>query len=176
MTRTFAPLALCLALLTACAGGGVYRDTSVPMTSIAAFDPARYAGLWYEIARFPAPFQEGCAGTTADYRPAGPGLLTVTNACLRNGGQSVIGGTARLSGPGRLSVRLDGVPVAADYWVLWVDDGYRTAVVGVPSGRAGWILNRDPQIPPDRLKAARDVLRFNGYDPDLLVMTPQGGA
>ena len=48
----------------------------------------------------------------------------------------VIGGEARIVGPGRLKVRLDGVPVQADYWVLWVDEGYRTAAVGVPSGRA----------------------------------------
>jgi apolipoprotein D and lipocalin family protein len=67
-------------------------------------------------------------------------------------------------GPGRLSVRLSGVPVAAPYWVLWVDEGYRTAVVGQPNGRAGWILNRDPVIPEDRWIAAREVLDFNGYD------------
>jgi len=48
--------------------------------------------------------------------------------------------------------------------VLWVDEGYRTAVVGAPNGRSGWILNRDPQIPADRLAAAREILDFNGYD------------
>lgn len=33
-----------------------------------------------------------------------------------------------------------------------------------PPGTAGWILNRDPAIPPDRLAAAREMLDFNGYD------------
>ena len=65
------------------------------------------------------------------------------------------------------------MPFAADYWVLWVDDDYRTAVVGVPSGRAGWILSRTPDLPEDRLEAARDVLAFNGYSLDDLKMTPQ---
>lgn len=167
--------ALIALTLAACAGGG-YRDTGVPMTSMAVFDPARYAGIWYEVASFPAPFQAGCANTMAEYIPAGASLLTVRNTCLKDGNATVIEGTAWIDGPGRLKVRLDGVPVAADYWVLWVDEAYRTAVVGVPSGRAGWILNRDPRIPPDRLKAARDVLEFSGYDLGELRMTPQSGA
>ena len=168
-------LALLTLTLAACTGGS-YRDTGVAITSMAVFDPARYAGLWYEVASFPTPFQAGCTNTTAEYAPAGASLLTVRNACLKDGTRTVIEGTARLNGPGRLKVRLNGVPVAADYWVLWVDEGYRTAVVGVPSGRAGWILNRDPRIPPDRLQAAREVLQFNGYDLRELRMTPQGGA
>ena len=80
---------------------------------------------------------------------------------------------ARLDGPGRLKIRLDGVPFAADYWVLWVDTDYRTAVVGTPAGRSGWILNREPTIPADRLKAARDILAFNGYDLTQLQTTTQ---
>lgn len=164
-------LLLCLAL-AACTGS--YRDTSVGMTSMAVFDPARYAGTWYEIAMFPVPFQEGCTHTRAEYGLTETGL-SVRNSCLRNGSRVVIEGNATVAGPGRLKVRLNGVPFAADYWVLWVDEGYRTAVVGVPSGRAGWILNRTPDIPADRLKAAREVLRFNGYDLTRLAMTPQGG-
>lgn len=162
-----------LLALAACAPS--YRDTSVNMSSMAVFDPARYAGLWYEVARFPVPFQAGCTHTTAEYGLVGTGL-TVKNACLKDGRRVVIEGTAKVVGPGRFEVRLGGVPFAGDYWVLWVDEGYRTAVVGVPSGRAGWILNRTPGIPPDRLQAAREVLAFNGYDLGKLQMTPQDGA
>ena len=61
--------------------------------------------------------------------------------------------------------------VAAEYWVLWVDESYRTAVIGTPNGRAAWILNRDPAIPADRLAAAREMLDFNGYDLTRLVRT-----
>lgn len=159
--------------LAACTGS--YRDTSVGMSSMAVFDPARYAGTWYEIASFPVPFQAGCTDTKAEYGLSETGL-SVRNSCLQDGNRVVIDGTATVSGPGRLKVRLDGVPFPADYWVLWVDEGYRTAVVGVPSGRAGWILNRSPDIPDDRLRAAREVLAFNGYDLSRLVMTPQEGA
>lgn len=164
-------LAAVLSLLAIAACGVVlapsYRDDSVTIASAANFDAARYVGRWYEVARYPNPFQAECPGAIADYGlTETPGVLSVRNTCLDAEGvaSGQITGTATDEGLGRLSVRLQGVPVAAPYWVLWVDEGYRTAVVGAPNGRVGWILNRDPDIPEDRLAAAREVLDFNGYD------------
>lgn len=167
---------LVLLALAGCAAFPSYRDRSVDMTSMAVFDPARYAGVWYEVASFPVPFQEGCTDTRATYGAHSPGVLSVRNFCIRDGAPTSIEGTAEIVGPGRLKVKLGGMPFAADYWVLWVDEGYRTAVVGVPSGRAGWILNRDPQIPDDRYRAALSVLDFNGYNLSRLQRTAQRGA
>ena len=85
-----------------------------------------------------------------------------------------IAGTARIVAPGELKVKFANVPfVAADYWVLWVDEDYETAVVGVPSGRAGWILARTPTIDPARRAQAEAVLARNGYDPARLYDLPQ---
>jgi apolipoprotein D and lipocalin family protein len=143
------------------------RDDSVTNASSATFDASRYVGRGYKAARYPNPFQTGCAGSAAKHGPSDtPGQLTVRNICLDANGQPTaeITGTATDQGLGRLSVRLQGVPVAAPCWVLWVNEGYRTAVVGAPNGRVGWIRNRDPDISADRLAAARGVLDFNGYD------------
>lgn len=160
-------LLLSAVLLGACVGD-VYRDPEVTIASKADFDARRYAGLWYEIARFPVPFEAGCEGVTAEYGLRPDGVLTVKNTCRDgavDGPLREIEGTARVTGPGRLSVRFSSVPfVAAPYWVLWVDADYTVAVVGVPSGRAGWILSRTPTVSEDRLKAAMEVLDFNGYD------------
>jgi apolipoprotein D and lipocalin family protein len=153
-----------------------YRDQSVIIASKAIFDPVRYGGKWYQIARFPVPSEVGCAGATAEFAARDDGVLAVRNTCRNPDGslQSQTDGTAELVGPGRLKLQLGPVPyVAADYWVLWVDEGYRTAVVGTPNGRAGWILNRDPRIPADRLQAAREILDFNGYDVSRLEEVPQ---
>jgi len=173
-----------LALVLAGCGGSqapvspfaVYRDPGVPIASKALFEPERYLGLWHEVARYPVIFEQGCVGVTAEYGLREDGLLSVRNTCRNPDGtvRSVIDGTAEVVGPGRLKVRFGSVPfVAADYWVLWVDESYRTAVVGTPNGRAGWILNRDPVIPPDRLAAAREILDFNGYDLARLEMVAQ---
>ncbi|MEM6825022.1 MAG: lipocalin family protein [Pseudomonadota bacterium] len=164
-------------ILAACGGAPVYRDTNVPIASKADLDLDRYTGLWYEIARFPVRFQEGCTAVTAEYAQIGDDRISVVNTCrdgAPDGPERRVEGTARVTGPGRLGVRFSGVPfIRAPYWVLWVDADYRTAVVGVPSGRAGWILNREPEIASDRLKAALEVLDFNGYDLREIVPTPQ---
>ena len=65
---------------------------------------------------------------------------------------------ARPAGPGRLSVAGQD-----DWWILWVDEGYRTLAVGTPSGRFGFVLDRATGA-ADRLQAAREVFDFNGYD------------
>lgn len=165
---------LAFLILAGCAAFPSYRDTDVRLNSMAVFDPAKYSGLWYEVASYEAPFQKGCTDTQARYTMREDGTLDVLNQCNKDGTTTQIAGAAWVVGPGRLKVQLDGVPLAADYWVLWVDDDYQTAVVGTPSGRAGWILNREPSISADRLEAAREVLDFNGYDLEPLMMTPQG--
>ena len=155
------------ALLVLVACGPVYRDTATPLQTVAQLDTERYAGRWYEVASFPVSFQRGCTATTADYDLRDDGRIGVVNACRRGDPDSPvsqIAGTAEVVGPGRLKVRLGWIPFAGDYWVLWVDNDYRTAVVGTPGGRAGWILHRAPEIPEDRLETARAVLAANGYD------------
>ncbi len=159
-------------VLAACSAS--YRDTDVQIASKALFDPARYAGTWYEIARFPVPFQKGCTKTTATYTPVNSGGFQVVNSCRVDGVEKRIEGFAVPDGPGRLKVSFETVPfVKAPYWVLWTDESYETAVVGVPSGRAGWILSRTPKIRADKLAAAREVLDFNGYDLGQLEATQQ---
>lgn len=154
----------------------VYRDTDVTIASMALFDPDRYLGTWYEVARYPVIFERGCVKVTAEYQKIDDNTISVFNTCRNLDGsvRSEILGSADVVGPARLKVSFPSVPFgASDYWVLWVDQDYQTAVVGAPNGRSGWILNRQPQIPADRLRAAREILDFNGYDLDRLMEVPQ---
>jgi apolipoprotein D and lipocalin family protein len=173
MLRLIAAAAL---MLTAGCAGESYRDTSVPMSTVESVDLTRYAGRWYEIARFPVWFQDGCEAVTADYAVRPDGLVDVLNSCARDGGTDTAAATARSADPSnaRLKVRFSRwIPIEGDYWIVHLDDDYETAVVGVPSGGAGWILARTPQISDERLQAAKAALTANGYDLGKLRMTAQ---
>ena len=130
-----------------------WRDRSVPIGSAVFLDRARLAGDWREVARFPSPLQTGCGAAT--HRIGG--ALTVTCDGERD---PRIAAPLTEVGPGRFATGAASLP---DWWVLWVDEGYRTLVVGTPDGRAGWILDRGDGA-PDRIAAAREILDFNGYD------------
>lgn len=156
----------------------VYRDTSVEMTTVPQLDTGKYLGRWYEIARFPVRFEEGCVGVTADYALRDDGQIRVINTCRQDtldGPVEQAEGRARVEGPGKLSVTfVPWLPFArGDYWVLYLDDDYSLSVVGAPSGKTGWILARSPQISAAQRAQAEAVLRRNGYDTSRLYSTPQ---
>lgn len=119
------------------------------MYSLAGFDAARLSGAWHQAAGFGA----ACSGGMIEV-----GATTRFDLCLPDG-QKQGAGAMVATKPGRFD--LQGV---GPLWVLWADADNRTVVLGAPSGAYGFILNRDPSLPADRLTAARDILAFNGYD------------
>jgi apolipoprotein D and lipocalin family protein len=182
--RPFLAVTVALALLATLALGAcsrpVFRDTGAPIEPVAEVDLERYAGRWYEIARFPVWFQEGCVGVTADYALRPDGRVDVLNTCREetlDGRERSASATARVvdEGGGRLKVRfLPWLPfIEGDYWIIHLEPDYSTAVVAIPSGTAGWILSREPAIAPERLAAAEAALQAAGYDLRWLQPTPQ---
>ncbi len=148
-------------LLVGCAPAGpqlasVFRAADAPIYSAAAFDASRLQGDWVQVAAFTASGAGSCAGGSADFLSSGSGLGLVADLCL-NGERRQVSGTVTGAGPGRLAV--EGME---NWWIIWVDSGYRTLAIGTPSGRFGFVLDRG-DISGDRLKAAREVFDFNGY-------------
>ncbi|CTQ49949.1 lipocalin family protein [Jannaschia donghaensis] len=138
-----------------------FRDQNVQIASKADFDATRFAGDWYEVARFPG--TRGCAGARLHFE-AGVNSLRRTARCP-DGPVSIL--DAAVSPLGRLTLA-EGSETHS-VWVLWTDTTYRTAVLVVPDGAGGQILNRTPRLPVDRLRAALEVLDFNGFDTEALV-------
>jgi apolipoprotein D and lipocalin family protein len=152
------------------------RWVGAPMFVVSNLDAGQLTGTWYEVASFPTSFQEGCYATTATYTALPDGRIGVLNQCRVLGEPGVvrqISGTAEVVGPGRLRVRLDGVPLPANYWVLGLSQDGRTLIVGNPSRQGGWVLRRDPGVTPEQLDAARAVFERNGYDIAALQRTRQ---
>ena len=169
-----------LALLLAGCSSPQYRDQGVSMTTTGPVDLERYQGLWYEIARFPNRFEEGCEGVTAEYTLNPDGTVKVLNTCRQGATDGPIEtaegvATSNSSDNDKLLVTfVPWLPFAqGDYWILDLDPDYQVVVVGAPSGTTGWILARAPTINEDQKQRALSVLQANGYDTGLLYFTLQ---
>ena len=154
-----------------------------PPHTVQQVDLQRYAGLWYEQARFPMFFQRNCASnTTAQYSLRADGKVDVVNSCERADGsriQSV--GIARIKDkdPAKLEVRfapdaLSFLPfVWADYWIIDLDPDYRWAIVGSPNKKYLWILTRDRRIDWALKEQLIQKARRHGYNTSRIIETRQ---
>jgi apolipoprotein D and lipocalin family protein len=152
-----------------------------PLTVVDHVDLERYAGKWYEIARYPAPFQKGCVSTTAEYTIRSDGKIRVVNRCRQDslhGRQRSAEGVARVVNP-QTNAKLKVCffwPFEGDYWIIDLDDDYRWAVVGEPRRRYLWILSRTPTMAQDVYEDILSSLPARHYDANRLRMTPQAPA
>ena len=154
--------------------------------TVPSVDLPRYLGTWFEIARLPMRHEPpDYTDVTAHYSLDPDGGIRVQNRAYDGKGElqeSV--GDARPAQPGdnsRLEVTflpegLRWIPFTkGDYWILRLDQDYRTALVGSPDYRYLWLLHREPVIDAttreDYLATAREL----GYALDELIDTPHTG-
>lgn len=151
-------------------------------------DLDRYAGTWYEVARFPNRFQKSCAGdVTANYTLNPDKTIKVVNTCREDGKTKPKSaeGLARVAkedkgGNSILEVRFAPAflsfigAVWGDYRIIGLDTAnYKYALVGSEDLKYLWILSRTKTLDPaayDRLVAEA---KRQGYDTAKLVRTPQ---
>lgn len=166
--------------LTACATlqRGPVGNASVPEPA-KPVDLNRYAGLWYEIARYEAGFQRGCEAVTATYEVRDDGQVGVLNTCRQdglNGALRSADAKARVvegSDNAKLKVSFFGPFYVGDYWVLDRAEDYSWSIVGEPSGRYLWLLSRSPQPSPQVRETIMTRARDLGYDLSILRQTQQ---
>lgn len=164
LTALLAALALAACAPAAVPEGPGHRDGGTVIASNAMFDPARFADVWHVVAAYGA--EAGCGPLTETWLPRGGGRFDVTGTYCGPRGPRSFAAPARVTGPGR--ILREGPRGSEEIWVLWVDESYRVAAIGTPSGRFGRIIARSPSPRPDLVAAAREVMDFNGYDPAAL--------
>lgn len=133
---------------------GLLRNPTAPLASQADVTPARLNGDWvvrqdgsgerYHGGRIrfgDAPFALGLCGE-------GPCVADIALMPV---------------GPGRWAVDAPSLP-SGELWVLWMDFDDRTVVVGDTLANYVWILDRQQTGGADRIAAARDILKWYGYD------------
>lgn len=133
------------------------RNAETPISSAVAFDPARFADVWHVVAAYGT--EARCGPLSETWARTGQAAYSVTGTRCGPMGARAFAATANVTGPGRITRGEE------QLWVLWVDADYRVAVIGTPSGQFARVLSRTPGVRDDLMRAARDVLRFNGYDP-----------
>jgi apolipoprotein D and lipocalin family protein len=159
------------------------RAQTAAVQTVPRVDLDRYAGDWFEIARFPNRFQRQCAGDVrASYARRADGRIDVVNRCRTADGQTEARGVARLvdeQTQAKLKVRFAPAwlswlpPVWGDYWIIGLAPDYSWAVVGDPGREYLWILARTPRLDAESMAAARAVAQDNGFDVRRLMPTPQ---
>jgi len=148
----------------------VSRPAAPPLAVVPNVDLSRYAGKWYEIAKYPNRFQRGCVGATAEYSLSPDGKrVDVVNRCrdaVSGKGRSVRG-KARVVDPvtnAKLSVTFFW-PFSGDYWIVALGEEYEYAVVGTPDRKYLWFLARTETIGDDLYARLVDLASARGFDP-----------
>lgn len=167
---------LAILLLAGCA---TEPGPGMPAT-VGQVDLARYAGTWFEVARFPTSFQDSgrvrCEGVSATYTQRPDGRIGVVNRCrnaLADGAERAAEGVSRSVSPGNDRLRVSFFwPFFGDYWVIGLDPEYRWAVVGAPGRDYLWILSRSAQMAPADYAAAVAIARREGFDVARIQPTP----
>jgi apolipoprotein D and lipocalin family protein len=170
-------------LAWACEAAMSQTTPTVALKPLPSLEVVPYMGTWYQVLWFPNRFQKQCvADTTATYREAGDGTLSVTNRCRLADGSidSVVGvarppaGISRLDAgeliPAQLEVsflpawlRWTGIGWGA-YWVVDRPADGRYAVISEGSRQYLWVLSRKRALTFEDTNAIRAKLVALGFD------------
>lgn len=142
------------------------------------FELARFLGTWHEVGRLPIGFERNCLATSFDFKPTKRfDLVDVNIYCWYRS----------LNGPMRkkdfkwrntkdesakFKVILTGRNIA-QYWILFVDEDYSTALIGAPDRNHMWMLSRS--FSPDSKKLERLIKEATGrgYDLSEAIFSPE---
>jgi len=177
-TGTSLRVGLCVALLAACATGGM-----APLQAMdRPIDLQRFMGDWYVIGFIPITFplfsEEAAHNAIESYRLTDDGVIETTYT-FRDGGFD--GPEKRYTPKGwvydqrtNTEWRMQFVwPFKAAYLIVYLDADYRTTIVGVPDRDHVWIMSRSGDMTDERYEELVARAVSMGYDAERIVRVPQ---
>ena len=157
---------------------GCQKNGSVmePLKTVDFVDLSRYVGKWYEIARYPNKFQEGCVGSKATYILSDDGKIKVINECYNKSFsgkiRSAVGKAWVVDQETNSKLKVSFFwPFSGDYWIIDLGKNYEYAVIGHPDRKYLWILSRTPSMDENLYQAILIMLRGQEYDTEKLIRT-----
>ena len=136
----------------------------------------KYLGRWYEIARFPHPFEDGLEKVTATYSLKSDGKIEVINAGTKNGVRSSAKATAWVPDKGCTGKLLVSFfrPFKSQYKIIRLDEeNYSYAVVTSSTKDYLWILSREPRISDSLYENLIEFVSDNGFDSSRIIKVRQ---
>ncbi len=141
------------------------------------FDPSRYMGEWYSIARLNHAFERGLTNVSATYALKADGSVSVRNRGFDPSRCAFkeIEGTAQLQGPSDVaSLSVSFFPLlSGGYHVIALDVNYQWAMVAGPTRGYLWILSRRPTLDAKVTARLMEQARSLGFATDELMMVDQ---
>ena len=169
LARFYGVCILLSILLTACA-------KMPPPRTVDQVDLDRYMGAWYEIASFPNFFQRRCQCTKVFYTLKQE-KVTIRNQCYRGVDGPLVTATASawpVLGANNSQLKVQFFwPFRADYWVLYVDSGYKTAIVSTRNRKYLWFISREKTISATKYQQLYRLAQKQGFDMSRLKETNQ---
>ncbi|MEW6052333.1 MAG: lipocalin family protein [Nitrospirota bacterium] len=152
--------------------------TASTLKVVSHIDLQRYTGVWYEIARYPNSFQEGCVASTATYTLRKDGRIDVLNQCRKH---TLDGPVVYAKGKAtvvdqKTNAKLKVTffwPFYGPYWIIDIGHDYEYAVVGHPERKYLWILSRTPRMDESLYRGILERLKLQEYDVGRLLKTIQ---
>ena len=158
--------------------GAQQSNGQISTETVKDLDLNRYAGEWYEIAKYPFPYETDCDTAKAIYRlTSNQDKLLVENQCyvedtmIRS--RNAVAWIPDPSDKGKLLIEFTGSPrdpKPSSYYVHYTD--YQDAIVGGPSGKVLWWLSRKPVVKAQESGPMLEKIKSFGYDVDKLVAHP----
>lgn len=158
-----------------------FAQNTNDMQSIAA-DQSSFSklfGKWYEIARLPFSYEDGCYGVTSEFTALPNGRIGIQNVCFEGsmqGEKSVYNLSAEYVSSNAFRVVITQIPIikqltSFDFEILYVSEDGEIIVIGDPKKTKGWILSRDLNLNQGEIDYAISILRTNDYSVDSLEFT-----
>jgi apolipoprotein D and lipocalin family protein len=137
------------------------------------FDPEKYLGRWYEIARFDYKFEKDMDNVTATYSQNTNGSIRVDNKgynYVKKEWKESIGEARFVKDKTQANLKVSFFkPFWAGYNVIDIDEDYQYALVAGNSLKYLWILSRTKEIPESIRQRFLQKAKRVGYNTDELI-------